>query len=133
VSDLLVDTHALIWYLLDPTRLSPAADRALAEAAAAGDEVGFSAITIVETQYLIEKGRVPADTLSRIRSFMAGGTHRVRVKAVDVAVALSLGTIPRDQVPDMPDRIIAATALALDLPLVTRDHRIRTAQIRTIW
>ena len=39
----------------------------------------------------------------------------------------------RAQVPDMPDRIIAATALSLGLPLVTRDGRIRDSGIRTIW
>jgi predicted nucleic acid-binding protein len=33
----------------------------------------------------------------------------------------------------MPDRIIAATALALGLPLVTRDRKIRAADLETIW
>jgi len=33
----------------------------------------------------------------------------------------------------MPDRIIAATALHLGLPLVTRDQRIAAAGIKTVW
>jgi predicted nucleic acid-binding protein len=33
----------------------------------------------------------------------------------------------------MPDRIIAATALNLGLPLVTRDRRLQAAGIQTIW
>ena len=33
----------------------------------------------------------------------------------------------------MPDRIIAATALHLGLPLITRDQRIQSAGIKTIW
>ena len=41
--------------------------------------------------------------------------------------------MPRDVVPDMPDRIIAATAVHLGLPLITRDERIRSAGIKTIW
>jgi PIN domain nuclease of toxin-antitoxin system len=32
-----------------------------------------------------------------------------------------------------PDRIIAATALTLNLPLITRDAAIRAAGIETIW
>ena len=36
-------------------------------------------------------------------------------------------------VPEMPDWIIAATALALGLPLVTRDLRIRSTSVPTIW
>lgn len=50
MSSVLVDTHALIWYLFDPDRLSPAAAAALDGAAASGDEVVFSAISIVEIQ-----------------------------------------------------------------------------------
>ena len=38
-----------------------------------------------------------------------------------------------DDVLDMPDRIIAATALALDLPVVTRDFKIRQSRIVSIW
>jgi len=39
----------------------------------------------------------------------------------------------REGVPDMPDRITAATALHLGLPLVTRDSKIRASDIETIW
>jgi predicted nucleic acid-binding protein len=41
--------------------------------------------------------------------------------------------IPRDLAPDMPDCLIAATALHLDLPLITRDRRLQGAPIKTIW
>jgi len=34
---------------------------------------------------------------------------------------------------DMPDRMIAATAARLGLPLVTRDRQIQSAGIATIW
>jgi hypothetical protein len=73
---------------------------------------------------------VPARTLDAVRAFAADPTRRVRVKPLDTLTSLSIRAIPRDQVPDMPDRIIAATALAHDLPLVTRDHRIRAAAVR---
>ena len=45
----------------------------------------------------------------------------------------SIQKVSRDIIPDMPDRIIAATALHLDLPLVTRDQKIQAAGITTIW
>ena len=48
--------------------------------------------------------------------------------------AQTLHQIPRDVVPDMPDRIIAATAFYLKLPLVTRDMQIQAlTTIQTIW
>lgn len=133
MTGVLVDTHALIWYLLEPARLSAAARAALDGAAASGETITFSAITIVEIRYLVEKGRVPSDTLDRVREHVEDPTRNLRVYPLDAVVAISVGAIARDQVPDMPDRIIAATALALGLPLVTRDHKIRAADVTTIW
>jgi len=43
------------------------------------------------------------------------------------------GEIPRSSVPDLPNRVIVATALALGLPLVIRDGKIRVSGIETIW
>jgi predicted nucleic acid-binding protein len=45
----------------------------------------------------------------------------------------AMARVPRDQVPDLPDRIIAATALHLGVPLVTRDRQITASGIATIW
>jgi PIN domain nuclease of toxin-antitoxin system len=52
---------------------------------------------------------------------------------LDFAVAQAIRQIPRDDVPDMPDRIIAATAHHLNLPLVTYDQKIQASVIKTIW
>jgi PIN domain nuclease of toxin-antitoxin system len=52
---------------------------------------------------------------------------------IDREVADAVALIPRSVVPDMPDRIIAATALHLNLPLVTADHKIQASQVQTIW
>jgi PIN domain nuclease of toxin-antitoxin system len=41
--------------------------------------------------------------------------------------------IPREDVPDMPDRIIAATGLRLGVPIISRDRNIRAANLETIW
>ena len=41
--------------------------------------------------------------------------------------------IPRDEVPDMPDRITAATAVYMGIPVISRDGRIRGARIETVW
>jgi predicted nucleic acid-binding protein len=44
-----------------------------------------------------------------------------------------LKEIARAAVPDMPDRIIAATAHHLGLPVVTRDRKILASSVQTIW
>ncbi|WP_336389855.1 PIN domain-containing protein [Scytonema hofmannii] len=41
--------------------------------------------------------------------------------------------VERAQVPDLPDRIIAATALYLGVPIISRDNKIQLSSINTIW
>lgn len=57
---------------------------------------------------------------------------RISVVPVGIEVGNALTQVPRDIVPDMPDRIIAGTALHLGLPLVTRDELIRCLPVHMI-
>jgi PIN domain nuclease of toxin-antitoxin system len=41
--------------------------------------------------------------------------------------------VPRAEVPDMPDRIVAATGLHLGVPVISRDGRIRSSSVKTVW
>ena len=52
---------------------------------------------------------------------------------LDFGVVRALQEISRTEVPDMPDRIIAATAWHHCVPLVTCDRKIRNCGIATIW
>jgi len=113
--------------------LSQDALRFIRRAVEGGKPVYVSAISIIETIYLIERGRVPLQALQRLEAGLSDSASGLRVAPVDEAVAQAIHRVPRDQVPDMPDRIIAATALQLGLPLITRDQRIQSAGIKTIW
>lgn len=125
------DTHALIWALLGSSRLSPAARAAMTVGGT--DSVGVSAISFVEVVYLEEKGRLPAGIVARISSALATSAGALVAIPVDAAIAQTLALVNRDSIPDMPDRIIAATALHLGVPLISRDGKIRAASIKTIW
>ena len=62
-----VDTHALIWYVDAPNELSPAGIVAMDAAANTSGEYFFiSALTLVEMRYLVEKNRSGAPVLARI-------------------------------------------------------------------
>lgn len=83
--------------------------------------------------YLVEKGRLPRVAVERLRQALTDPLFGFAVAFLNLEVADALQWIPRAHVPDLPDRVIAATAGALDLPLVTRDGRIRSSGVVTVW
>jgi len=127
------DTHAVIWYLFADERLSATARTMIEEAAAGGDQIAFSSITLAEIVYLSEKGRVDPATLDRLLAAIDREDAVLVEVPLDRHVAKALRKVERTQIPDLPDRIIAATALHLGLPLISRDRRIELSDVDTIW
>ena len=128
-----LDTHSIIWYLHRPEALSPRALEAIRGTLGKGQPIFMSAISMVEVIYLVERGRVPFEALRRFESAVKSAGSGLLVQPLDEAVVEAVRSVPRDVVPDMPDRIIAATAVYLGLSLVTRDRRLQEAGIATVW
>ncbi|URD52689.1 type II toxin-antitoxin system VapC family toxin [Chroococcidiopsis sp. CCNUC1] len=134
MTSVVADTHAIIWYLVEPERLSSNALLALDRATNTEQSICISAISIVEICYLVERNRLPKLVLQRLLN-VCDARDAVAVSIpLSRAIAETIHQIPRDSVPDMPDRIIAATALHLNLPLVTRDRKIQSLEeVQIIW
>jgi predicted nucleic acid-binding protein len=70
---------------------------------------------------------------------MAAGGNHIGVSAIRVAemvdqdVPTNMAAIPREEVPDLPDRVTAATAHLYGIPVLARDGRIRSSNVRAIW
>ena len=133
MSAIVADTHVAIWTLVAPARLSAEALSAIKSAVEAGDPIYVASVSIVEVIYLVEKGRLPEVVFERLIGELSRPDSGLVVVPLDLPIAQALRRIPRAVVSEMPDRIIAATALYLGLPLVTRDLRLRSAGITTIW
>ena len=128
-----LDTHTILWYLENSPELSTIARTTIEDAIRDAQPVRVSAISPMETVYLVERRRLTLAALERLRSSLADSNSGIFIAPVDGYVADAVQNIPRDAVPDMPDRIIAATARHLGLPLITRDRRLQAAGIQTIW
>jgi PIN domain nuclease of toxin-antitoxin system len=129
----IADTHATIWYLFSDPRLGSAASAFIDDTLTRGDHIGVSAITIAEMVYLIEKGRIPATALNELHTATADPGAVLRHVPFDQNVAMKMTEVPRQEVPDLPDRVIGATALFYSVPVLSRDSRILSSSIRTIW
>ena len=131
---LVLDTHAVIWYLADSKELSRIARTIITTEEKNSGSIFISAISLVEVVYLAERGRLPSAALQSLEDALTDPAGSMVVAPLDGAVARAIQKISRVAVPDMPDRIIAATALHLNAELVTRDHRLQAAlKNRAIW
>jgi PIN domain nuclease of toxin-antitoxin system len=63
-----LDTHAVIWYIFADSRLSITARNLIEQIAIEGNQVAFSSITLAEIVYLSEKERIDRTTLTRLLS-----------------------------------------------------------------
>jgi len=52
---------------------------------------------------------------------------------LDLSIVERIKQVPRKEVPDMPDRIVAATSLYYGIPIISKDGKIRASAIQTIW
>lgn len=127
----LLDTHVLLWWALDPDQLSPAAVASLQAMERFG---GFaSAISIWELGVKVQRGKL--DLGISIVEF----TRRLQKSSilellpVTAAVWLRSLDLAWDH-RDPADRVIVATALVQDVPLLTADTEIhRFGGVSCVW
>jgi len=114
---LLLDTHILLWALLEPERLKR---RVAAELRNPKNEIWLSPISVWETMILAEKGRIelkpdPAAWIRTVLKRLAFHEARINHEIAIQSRAMNL----RQQ--DPADRYLAATAMVYQLTLVTAD------------
>jgi PIN domain nuclease of toxin-antitoxin system len=129
-----VDTHAMLWYLTGDAALSNTARSTIESADSNLATMYVSAISLVEVVYLAEKGRISMDCYEVLEQTLRQPDSAWQVLPIDKRVVDCMRDIPRDLVPDMPDRIIAATAKSVALPLISCDKRIRNVHgLNVVW
>ena len=127
------DTHTALWHLFGDARLSAAAGAVIGDAAVARRKIAISTISLAEVVYLIEKNRLPLSAYEELTQALADPEHVFTEAVFTAAIVQAMRQVPRAEVPDMPDRMVAATAVYFDVPVISRDRRIRAASLTTIW
>ncbi len=127
------DTHTALWYLFADPRLSDVAKAFIMEAAEKRREIAVSSISLAEVVYLVEKRRLPESAYVGMAEALASPDHVFIEAPFTAAVVQSMWRVSRAEVPDMPDRMVAATAVHFGVPVISRDRLIRSSGVETIW
>lgn len=127
---IILDTHAWIWWVAEPAKLSRRARGEIDQA----DALGLCAISCWEVAMLVARKRLELDrdTLLWIRQALA--VPRTTLLPLTPEVAVASSELPESFPGDPADRMIAATALGEGAAIVSKDARLRSVpQLRTIW
>jgi PIN domain nuclease of toxin-antitoxin system len=127
------DSHAIVWFVSGSSRLSSAAADVLVEAEET-DGIVVSVATLIDLWYVTQTTEaVTTHDLVRLRT-MLEASSTVTLQPITLDVVDACTAIPRELLADPWDRLIVATAKALDVALVTRDRAIQKAGLLpTVW
>lgn len=130
---IVLDTHALVWWVAGDSQLSRAAREAI-EAEAQDGEILVSAISAWEVAMLAKVGRLALTMNAGAWLETVAQVPAVRFVPVDVRISVQSVDLPGEFHKDPADRIIVATARHHSVPLVSADLKIRDyPHVQTIW
>lgn len=129
---ILLDTHVVVWLASGDARLSRPAQAAIDEARRSVRGLAISDFTLFELSMLFRKKRFSLAVSPE--SFLGEMERRFVILPITANIALQAFALPATYPKDPADRIIGATALVEDIPLITADRDIRNSRaIPTIW
>ena len=130
---IVLDTHVWLWWLHDPARLSPAADKLIQQEQVSGTLV-ISAISVWEVAVKVQSGKLSIRMDINRWYDLARSYPATVIEPLSPLDAIASTLLPGDFHKDPADRIIISLARRLAVQLVTCDRKILDYQhVMTIW
>jgi PIN domain nuclease of toxin-antitoxin system len=125
----LLDTHALLWWLLDDPALTRRARTIIAETR---NQIVVSAASAWEIATKVRLGRLPA--AAELTTDFAGHLHRegFEMLAISCDHAIRAGLLPGDH-RDPFDRMLIAQAQSENVPIVSNEALFDSYGVRRLW
>jgi len=129
---ILLDTHVVIWLAHDYKRISTAAHAAIENARNQARGLAVCDITLVEIAQLARHGRI--NLIPDAETVLSEVVLHFVILPITARIAMHAFALPARYPKDPVDRVIGATALVENIPLITADREIRTSKaFTTIW
>lgn len=123
-----LDTSALLFWTLDPGRLSVSATEAIESA----DQILVSSIAIWEIGIKVKRGKLGIPISVREYAQRLKGVDRVEIVPVDEFTWIDSIDLEWEH-RDPADRVMVATAKRFGCPLLTSDAAILRFYARSVW
>ena len=126
---LLIDTHALLWWLSDDPSLSDAARKAMAETS---NVLLVSAASAWEIATKVRLGRLPG--AEELAADFQGFMLREGFTTLDITAdhGIRAGLLPGPH-KDPFDRMLISQAQAENVPIVSNERTFETYGVRRVW
>ncbi|MFH1152187.1 MAG: PIN domain-containing protein [Pseudomonadota bacterium] len=121
------DTQALVKFMMGKKVINDASHQAYQSADQGESTIIIPAVVLMEMLYLFEKNRIDVGLL-QIELLFKSSNYQFEPLGFEI---LKTATEITD-IPELHDRLIAATAKYLDLPLITNDPVIKASAFVTV-
>ena len=129
---IVLDTHIWIWWMSDSMDIFSAEREALNSLDPENRPV-ISDISLWEFGNLVGMGRIEIDGTIEEWLSVAASPATVKIQPVTPAIIAEMNRLPDSFQRDPADRLIVATARALNLPLSTKDRKIGKSRLTKLW
>ena len=130
---ILLDTHAWVWFISNPEKLSLKAEKSI-EKAIQENDILISSISAWEVALLVSKRRL--ELTMDVSEWISSSEKLpfIRFIPVDNGIAVRSVSLPESLHNDPADRIIIATSMKYGAPIITMDEKILDfPHVQSIW